>query len=333
MTTDQLDVCRGRAARGALGSLLALLAALLLAWGAACGGGSQTATGGGGFEGGGSWPGEGLLTVHFLDVGQGDSALIVTPTGRTVLVDAGPPESSDQLVAGLLARGVRRLNLAVMTHADSDHIGGYQDILDNFQAMRFADPGYPHTTRMYAALLERLERDGVPVYQLRVGDTIRLDEGVEARVLFPPEGFLDGARSDTNTNSIILLLEYGDVQILMMGDAEDETESFLLAHGLLEDVEVLKVAHHGSAHSTSNRFLEATLPDWAIISCGAGNRHGHPAPETLERLEGVPGLVILRTDLVGDVTMTTDGREVHITTQGGALVSVRDREQRRAMVP
>jgi competence protein ComEC len=186
---------------------------------------------------------------------------------------------------------------------------------------------------MYAALLERLERDGIPVYQLRTGDTIRLDEDVEARVLFPPEGLLLGTRSDTNTNSTILLVEYGDVQILMMGDAEDETESYLLAHGLLEDVEVLKVAHHGSAHSTSSPFLEATLPDWAIISCGAGNRFGHPAPEALERLESVPGLVILRTDLVGDVTVTTDGRELHVTTEGGALVSVLDREQRRAVVP
>jgi beta-lactamase superfamily II metal-dependent hydrolase len=333
MTTDQLDTCRGRTARGALSSVLALLAVLLLAWGAACGGGSQTVAGGGEIEGGGSWPGEGQLTVHFLDVGQGDSALIVTPTGRTMLVDAGPPVSSGRLVAGLLARGVHRLNLAVMTHADSDHIGGYQDILDNFEVMRFADPGYPHTTRMYAALLERLERDGIPVYQLRTGDTIRLDEDVEARVLFPPEGLLLGTRSDTNTNSTILLVEYGDVQILMMGDAEDETESYLLAHGLLEDVEVLKVAHHGSAHSTSSPFLEATLPDWAIISCGAGNRFGHPAPEALERLESVPGLVILRTDLVGDVTVTTDGRELHVTTEGGALVSVLDREQRRAVVP
>ena len=259
-----------------------------------------------------------VLEVHFFDVGQGDSSVMVTPNGRVVLVDAGPTGAADGLVADLRALGVERINMAIMSHAHADHIGGYPTILDHFEVMRYGDPGFVHTSEMYHNLLARLETDGIPSYQLVRGQVIRMDDDIEITVLAPSESHLTGTRSDCNANSAVLLLAYGEVQILFSGDSEEATEQELVASNVLPDIEVLKVAHHGGAYSTFESFLAVTQPEIAVISVGAGNQYGHPDEETVIRLE-VFGTVY-RTDLLGTVVIRTDGEQIAIQTEHGEPV-------------
>lgn len=259
-----------------------------------------------------------VLEVHFFDVGQGDSAVMVTPNGRVVLLDAGPSGRADGLVADLRALGIERINLAIMSHAHADHIGGYPTILDHFEVMRFGDPGFVHTSEMYHNLLARLETEGIPAYLLARGQVIRMDDEIELTVLGPNESHLTGTRSDCNANSAILLLAYGEIQILFTGDSEEATEQELVAANVLPDIEVLKVAHHGGAYSTYEPFLGAIQPEVAVISVGAGNSYGHPDEETVVRLE-VFGTVY-RTDLMGTVVIRTDGELIAIQTERGEPV-------------
>lgn len=271
--------------------------------------------------------GDGLLHVYFIDVGQGDSALVVTPNGHTVLIDAGPTTAGPDVVATLRRLGVQRINLMVTSHAHADHIGGMEDVLDNFEVLRYGDPGYPHESNMYAELLERILASGIDAYALSAGQWLQVDEGVEMQVLAPPEGYLSGTRSDVNSNSVVLLLTYGDVQILFTGDSEADSERRMAREGLLEDVDVLKVAHHGGAYSTTDAFLQIVQPEIAVISCGVGNSYGHPDPDTVARLEEwAPGRVY-RTDLQGTIVLETDGHqiEVYLDRDGpdtGAAVSL-----------
>jgi len=259
-----------------------------------------------------------VLEVHFFDVGQGDSAVMVTPNGRVVLLDAGPSDAADGLVADLRALGIERINMAIMSHAHADHIGGYRTILDHFEVMRFGDPGYVHTSEMYHDLLARLETDGTPTYRLVRGQVIRMDDDIEMTVLGPTETYLTGTRSDANSNSAVLLVSYGEIQILFTGDSEEATEQELLAANVLPDIEVLKVAHHGGAYSTVESFLAVTQPELAVISVGAGNQYGHPDEQTVIRLEVFA--TVYRTDLLGTVVIRTDGEQIAIRTEHGEPV-------------
>ena len=250
------------------------------------------------------------LTVHFLDVGQGDSAVIVTPEGRVILIDAGTSSAGDDVVEALNELGVESINLAIISHAHADHIGGLENVLGAFPVLHFGDPAFPHPSEMYAELLEQVLALEIPSQVLESGDWIPVEDKVDLFVLSPSPPFIEGSRSDVNSNTVVLLLVFDEVSVLFMGDAEHETESRLLAEGWLRDIDVLKVAHHGSAYATTATFLEVTRPEVAIISCGADNSYGHPAPETVEALERVAPGAVYRTDLDGTIIVTTDGREL-----------------------
>ncbi len=253
---------------------------------------------------------ENPLEVHFLDVGQGDGMLIVTPSEHVILLDAGPPAAGDDVVRALRARGVTSVDLALVTHAHADHLGGLVQVFQRFEVERYGDPGFPHESHLYADVLARVALEGSEAFQIRSGQRIVLDEGIELRVLGPGRRFIRGSRSDVNANSLILLLTYGEVSILLTGDAERPTEQRLVRQGWLQDVDVLKVAHHGSDHASTRRFLNATTPEWAVISCGEGNSYGHPADGTLERLERHTTGGVMRTDILGTITLTTDGETI-----------------------
>jgi len=257
----------------------------------------------------------GVLSIHFLDVGQGDSIVIVTPHERVVLIDAGTRQSASAIVDDLAELGIFRINLAITTHPHADHIGGYIDVFDDTEVLRYGDPGFPGTSAMYANLLERVEQEGSRSYQLHVGQRIVLDDGIEMRVLSPPVSQFHGTRSDANANSVVLLLQYGDFDAVFMGDAEAETEETILHDHLLGDVDVIKVAHHGSAYASTQAFLDVIRPEYAIISCGAGNTYGHPSPDTVQRLEEYAVDGIFRTDLVGTITLETNGDWIRVETE------------------
>lgn len=260
--------------------------------------------------------------MRFFDVGQGDAALIIGPTGKTVLVDGGPPDASASLAARVSALVKAPLDLVVLSHPHLDHLGGLTETLRAVGAKRVLDPGFDHPSKAYAEFLEFLagradvlhpERD-----EANLDSPVRIGLGEDAALTVlwprrPKEGFLRDTRSDANSNSIVLRLEHGAVSFLFTGDAEAATEERLLSGPGLEPVTVLKVAHHGSRHSSTETFLSRIRPRFAVISSGAGNDYGHPSGETLERLRDV-GATVYRTDLQGEVLAVSDGKSVRFET-------------------
>ena len=256
------------------------------------------------------------VTVTFLDVGQGDAILVRTADDKAVLVDAGPPEARARLVARLGALGVTSLDALILTHAHADHIGGVMNVIQSMPVKLVLDPGYAHTSRMYAQFLEAVEKKGIRYRQPRRGFKVKLGGHATLLFLAPDDPLLTGTRSDVNSNSFVARLTAGDVDVMLTGDAEAETEARVLEKDSTElPCEVLKVAHHGSHYSTTTAFLDAVKPDVAVISVGDGNRYGHPAPEILHKLDKA-GARVLRTDVEGELVLETDGKRFSVRASG-----------------
>lgn len=251
----------------------------------------------------------GTLQVEVLDVGQGDSILVRTPEGKTVLIDGGTGRRN--VPAMLQRRQISSVDLIINTHAHADHLGGLDEVLEAMPVRVYVDPGMPHTTETYKKVIQLVEDKGVQYKAVRGGQVFRFDDGITLTVLGPHDPLLAGTRSDLNSNSVITRLDHGEICFLLMGDAELETEHRVLEHGL-GHCDVLKVAHHGSAYATSNPFLEAVQPEWAAISVGRNNRYKHPAPGTMKRLEK-SGAKVLRTDLHGRILFESNGKKVKVS--------------------
>ncbi len=254
-----------------------------------------------------AWAAE--VLVDFLDVGQGDS-ILVRGADRAVLIDAG--EHPDDVTAQLAKMGVGRIDLVVMTHAHADHIGGLPAVLRQHEVRLFLDSGEVHTTSLYGEVMDLVDSKGIAYRVAHKGLTLRLGDEAVFHVLYPEKKHLKGTRSDLNANSVVLLLEHEQVRFLFAGDAEAETEWAVTAQDP-GPVDVLKVAHHGSAHSSTNGFLRELSPDVAVISAGRSNRFGHPATKALIRLEAA-GAQIYRTDKHGGVRVTSDGQDYSVQT-------------------
>lgn len=260
-------------------------------------------------------PGSRPLEIHVLDVGQGDSLLIISPMGKAVLIDAGPPEAGDTVVSALRREGVHELSLVVATHPHADHIGGMVDVLEAFPVKLFLDSGQVHPTRTVARMLETIREKGIAFLIAEAGQEFELEEGITLHVLAPMKPPITHTRGDVlNANSIVLLLTDGSFSMLFTGDSERETERRLLQAYPSLSAQVLKVAHHGSRYATQQSFLERLRPEIAVISCGAGNRYGHPAQQTLDRLRAVVR-AIYRTDIHGEITISVTRGSYWIETE------------------
>jgi competence protein ComEC len=241
----------------------------------------------------------GALEVHLFDVGQGDAIGVRTPRGRWILVDAGPP-SGHMLVRELRREGARSLALLVVSHPDADHAGGAPAVLTGLDVDAVAGPGTLRASGPWREALSRAVADGVAWRVLSRGQRFELD-GVPVRVLHPPVG--EGRPRDANDASLVLEVSWAGVNILLTGDVSADVERALRSD--LGAVDVLKVAHHGSATSTDATFLEGLDPDVALISVGRGNRYGHPDAGVIERLESA-GADLWRTDRHGSVRVRVD---------------------------
>jgi competence protein ComEC len=264
----------------------------------------------------------GRLQVHILDVGQGDSILIITPERKTVLIDAGLSKTGDDLVEALNRHGVDHLDLAIATHPHADHIGGMPKVLTSVPVKMFLDSGQAHPTATYERLLTTVKERIGQLVIARVGQEFELDSGVKLNVLSPAEPLLEDVRgSEENANSVVVRLSFGNFHALFTGDSEEETEERLIQSGADLRAQLLKVAHHGSRYASTEEFLERVKPEVALISCGEDNDYGHPAPETLERLRRF-GVELHRTDLEGEITVLSDGNNFQVKTERPARGSV-----------
>ncbi|HEV2671528.1 MAG TPA: DNA internalization-related competence protein ComEC/Rec2 [Gemmatimonadales bacterium] len=244
------------------------------------------------------------LTVSFLDVGQGDAVALRTPAGRWVLIDGGPrgPQGDAGrrvVVPFLRSHGATQLAAIVATHAHLDHFGGLPAVLDTFDPAFVLEPGEPVPDAGYLGFLSAVESDGAQWRAARRGDRLALD-GVTIEVVSPDSAWA-ASQTDINEQSVVLLVTYGPTRLLLAGDAGMPTEMQLA--GRVGRVTLLKVGHHGSRWATSDRWLDELQPEDAVISVGARNRYGHPAPEALARLRA-HGVSVFRTDELGTITFS-----------------------------
>ena len=255
------------------------------------------------------------LEFVMVDVGQGDGMFLHTSDKHTMVVDAGFKGRGRALVSELSARGIRTIDLLVLSHPHADHIGGAIHFVKGFNVKEIWLSGAPSTSRVHLRLLRAIEEAKIPTRIVRSGEKRKLGQDVLLHVLGPEDPLLQGTRSDPNANSIVLWIQHHAVDFLLTGDAESETEERVLEVLRARpppDFEVLKVAHHGSRYASSRAFLARVKPQIAMISCGRKNRYGHPAPETLERLKAV-GAQIFSTAVNGTFSVHSDGQKFWVT--------------------
>lgn len=258
------------------------------------------------------------LAVTFLDVGQGDCAFIRTPSGHTMLVDGGGRAGDEEETTGmklvepfLRRRIVNKIDVLVLTHPHDDHLRGLIPVVRDFRVGTVLDPGIAHGSEAYKRFLSFVEARRIPYRRAVRGQVIDFGDGVRAEVLHPPNPLL--ATDDENDNSVVLRITFGSEALLLTGDAGADAESEIISSGAVLTSNVLKVAHHGSSYSTSDRWLDAVRPEIAVISVGRNNSFGHPSHETLDRLTS-RGIRLFRTDRCGAVTVTLRPRSHSVET-------------------
>jgi competence protein ComEC len=260
---------------------------------------------------------DGKLHVYFLDVGQGDSILIVTPQGKQVLVDGGPDlTSATRALAGPMSPTDRSLDMVVMTHIDSDHSRGLLEVLDRYDVATVVVGDNPMDGQSSQEWQARLEREQIDPVEVSAGQVLEVEPGVTLEVLNPAAVPFIGSGADRNNNAVVLRLVYGSMSFLLASDIEAFTEDYLVRTSPGLESIVLKAAHHGSRSSTIPAFLSQVNPAVAVISAGSGNKFGHPHPEVANRLEEALGLeAIFRTDRQGTVELVTDGVDLWVSTE------------------
>lgn len=276
----------------------------------------------------------GKLAIHFLDVGQGDSALVVFPRGATMLVDGGGelrfnrPETDREATEAkfteggfsvgeavvsrfIWSLGRTRVDYVLATHADADHIDGASDVVRNFQVGQAIVGRVPESDLEFKLFFKAVEKRNVSLATVNAGDRFEVD-GVSVEVLWPPRPSQAPVTSGNN-DSVVLRLVYGSIAVLLTGDIELAAENALVKSGVNLRAEVLKVPHHGSKTSSSEAFIDSVQPGCAVISVGERSRFGHPHPSVVNRYVG-RGVSVFQTGRDGTVTVETDGRTLGVTT-------------------
>ncbi len=248
----------------------------------------------------------GTLHVTFIDVGQGDSILVTCGEDDVMLIDAGEAKNVQAVKDELDERGITQIDVIVATHPHADHIGGITEMIDAFEVGRVYMPDMQSDSKTYQNLRDSIENHHVLLIEAYAGESFELG-GAACTIVSPDKD----DNKDANNESVMLLLDYLDSEFLFTGDAEEWAENEVLGAGYHIDADVLKVAHHGSSTGTSEAFLQAVTPDYAIISCGIDNKYGHPHEETLDLLNKY-GIDTLRTDILGDVDFVSDGYHLQV---------------------
>ena len=245
----------------------------------------------------------GLLEITFIDVGQGDSTLIKSPDGKYMLIDAGEYRNVSSVLEAIGASELSKLDYVIATHPHSDHVGGLSEVFRRYAVGTAYDIGRVHPTSSYEFYLDAVRDSKARFTLIRAGSSFKLGASVSITFLWPEKDM----PQDLNNASAVFLLKYGDFDALFMADCGADTESALIKAGRILPVELLKVGHHGSRHSSSADFLRLCSPEIGIIFAGKGNDYGYPQPDTLKRLRDA-GVQVMRTDLSGSITVSSDGK-------------------------
>ena len=254
-----------------------------------------------------------MLSVTFLDVGQGQSIFIEGPRGSQVLVDGGPsPKDAARRLGGIMGPLDRSLDVVVLTHPDEDHFRGLSEVVRRYDVgLALEGPGETENP-LYEEWRSAIEAEQVRKVEASAGHSFVLDGGVNVDVLNPSPS--QSGLGGNNNNSLVLMLTYGDISFLLTADIEAEAERRLVREGAFLDAEVLQVAHHGSRTSTTPGFLRQVSPVVAVISSGANNPYGHPHPDVVARVESSTGAgMIYNTAQSGDIRFQTDGARLWVS--------------------
>ena len=247
----------------------------------------------------------GEVQFHFIDVGQGDAALIRTGKGD-ILIDAGTNSSEEELKAYLDSLGVTDIEYAVFTHPHEDHIGGADMVLNTYNVKNVILPDATSTSKTFERMMDAIEAEKCEVIEATPDKTFKVGE-LTCTILAP----ISTSYTETNNYSVVLRAEYGDTSVLFTGDAEVDSEAEMLERYLLSgklDCDLLKAGHHGSDTSSGQAFLDAVTPVYAVISVGEGNTYDHPKQEILARYKAMK-ITVHRTDREGSIVFTTTGGE------------------------
>lgn len=271
--------------------------------------GSTGAAGSGGTAGTAVAPG-GKLEVDFIDVGQADS-ILVRQGDHAMLVDAGNNADAATVTGYLKKQGVTRLEVVVGTHPHEDHIGSLDKVIESFAVREVIMPKVTTTTKTFTDVIAAIRAKGLSITTPVPGNSFKLGDAT-VTILAPKSAKYD----DLNNYSVVLRVVYGETAFLLTGDAQALSEEEMLASGRTLKADVLKVGHHGSHSSTTEAFLAAVAPKYAVISVGKDNDYGHPSRSTMQRLKA-HGIPVYRTDENGTVVAVSDGKAVTFNVQPG----------------
>lgn len=255
------------------------------------------------------------LTVHYLDVGQGDSIFIELPQNKTMLIDASTGAYGEGIADYIEQKGYSKIDYLVATHPHADHIGGMEDIVKEFTIGEIYMPRASTTTKTYKNLLTAIKAKGNKINTAEAGVSIYGDSSLRIDILAPNSTSYE----DLNNYSAVIKLSYGSRSFLFTGDAEKLSENEITAD---VSADVLKVGHHGSSTSSGEAFISRVNPKYAVISCGKDNSYGHPHKETMETLQK-HNTEVFRTDTMGTIIATTNGTDLNLT-QGNKSVAKDD---------
>ena len=250
-----------------------------------------------------------FFEIHFIDVGQGDCALVLCD-GQAMLIDGGEASQSSKVYAYLKAYGIDHLNYIVASHAHADHVGGLSGALNYATVDVALCPVLDYDTKTFQSFVKYLTQQNVSITVPRAGDAFKLG-GATVQILAPIREY-----DDPNDFSIVMKVIYGETSFLFTGDATRIAEADILDAGYDLSTTVLKVGHHGSDTSTSYPFLREIMPEYAVISVGKDNEYGHPADNTLSRLQDAD-VQVLRTDQHGTIICTSNGKDVAFEAEDG----------------
>lgn len=243
---------------------------------------------------------EKLFSVHIIDVGQGDSIFIQTLEDKRILIDAGDEEAEHTVYSYLKRKGVKKIDILIATHPDTDHIGSMDYIIDKFKISHFYMPDAKTDSEAFYNLLDSCKEKNLKIEYLTKGDVLKIDSSTTMEILSPST-----ITDKNNLNSIVSLLNYKGYEFLFTGDAEKENESEILSSCNLPDIEFLKAGHHGSSSSSTDEFIEKLKPEAVAISCGYNNDYGHPHRSVLDTFRE-NGSVVYRTDKNGSLVFYCD---------------------------